>query len=351
MKNRICQLVAVAMLALLAAGCEEDIYNGNWLKVSTLNAKGRAGSAMFAIDNKAYLVGGYGYYYILTYFNSVWEFDSDDNSWSECDTLPGPPRRGAVGFSIDGKGYVVGGIGADGTFFSDVFEFDTEQPAGSKWRHLDSDPYPGGEFYNGLGFAINGYGYVGTGTNSSYGTNNEYYRFDPTKADGSRWSQLSFDNVKPAKRESGNVFVIDDKAYIIGGRHNNYRVKQFECFDGATEQMSIISEDMLEDYNLDILFRYQASTFAIGNKGYLTCGVKFTGEVLHDTWEYTPNSGKGVWQKIANFEGPSRHCAPCVTLNGRGYMFCGQNGIGSDTFFDDVWYFDPNQEYDKKSYR
>ena len=352
MRNALRSILLAALTAVALVGCNDDEYLGNWLKVSTLNAKGCGGSSVFSIGNKAYLVAGYGYYYTVKYFNSTWVFDTEDYSWTESDTLPGAPRKDGVAFTIGGKGYYCGGIGADGSYFGNMYEFDPEAEKGSKWRELENDPYPDGAFFGGVGFAIGDCGYVGGGMNDKTGPTNKYFRFDPSKPEGSRWTQIDKEGLA-VKRLGGNSFVIGDKAYILGGRHNDYRVKHFECYNASTDEWTVISEDMLEDYNIDMLFRYNASTFAIGNKGYITCGVKFTGEVLRDTWEFTPdaNNGKGAWQMIAKFDGASRYCAPTATINGSGYLFCGQNGVGSTNFKDDVWKFNPDEEYNRRTYR
>lgn len=335
----------LATFSPILTSCDDETYHGNWIEISELNDISRANSALFVIDDKAYLVGGYGYCYVTTYFNTTWEFDTDGYTWHECDTLPCSPRKAGAAFAIDGKGYFCGGISIDGEYHADLFEFDPSRPAGSQWRQLSSDPFPGGEFYDGLGFAINGYGFVGTGINTSIGLSNVFYKFDPSKPEGSRWSKLDTPNA--SRRHGATVFVIGNKAYILGGRNNNYKVKSFECLDGNTEEYTIISEDLLKDYNIDILYRYNASAFALRNEGYVTCGVKFTGEVLRDTWRFTPevNNGKGSWQLIGDFEGPSRYCASAFSTKNYGFILCGQNGAFSSSFKDDVWRFSPDEKY------
>lgn len=337
--------LALFSVAASFVGCEDDIYHGNWIEISTLNAKGRANSSLFLIDDKAYVTGGYGYYYVPVYFNTTYAFDANNYSWTECDTMPCMPRMSGVSFSINGKGYYCGGMTSDGEYHNELFEFDPSQPAGSQWREMVSDTFPGGRFRCGLGFAIDGCGYVGSGINEKYGTSNQYFKFDPTKPEGSRWSEISTPNA--LRRYDASVFVIGSRAFIIGGRNNNREVKQFECYDASSDKFTIISDDMLRDYNVDILYRYSASAFSIGNDGYVTCGVKFTGEVLRDTWRFTPdvNNGKGSWQLIGDFEGPSRYAALSFSYNNYGFIICGQNGAFSSSFKDDVWRFSPDEKY------
>ena len=64
------KLIPIALLTAVLCGCDEDYY-GNWRSISTLNAKGRAAASSFTIGNKAYLVGGYGFYLVPKYFNST----------------------------------------------------------------------------------------------------------------------------------------------------------------------------------------------------------------------------------------------------------------------------------------
>lgn len=344
-------LVTLVLLTFVLLGCKEDEYYGNWAKVSILNGSGRANSAVFTIGENVYLIGGDGYYYVPVCYNSTWVYNSLDMSWLETDTLPCSPRTNGVAFSLDGKGYYCGGVDIEGNSYDDLYEFDPTKPVGSRWTLLDSDPYPGGEFHSGLAFAANGYGYVGTGYTRKLGVSSEYYKFDPSKPAGSRWAAVNTPGSQ--KRYSATVFVIDDKAYIIGGRHNGNKIEVFECFNAMTDEMSVISDNMSKDYNIDVLCRYSASAFSIGGRGYLTCGIKSSGEVMRDTWEYTPDvdKGKGAWQLMGDFEGPTRYGSSACAVGEYGYIFCGQNGRNSTSFKDDVWRFSPNEKYNKRFYK
>lgn len=351
MKKSFEMLILFALVATSFCGCEDEIYRGNWIEISTLSAKERANASVFTIDDKAYIIGGYGYMFVPTYFNTTYVFDINDYSWSECDSLPCSPRRAGVAFAINGKGYFCGGISSDGAYHDELFEFDPSKPSGSQWTLLESDPYPNGGFYDGIGFAIGDCGYVGSGITLEYGVSYDYFKFDPSKPAGSRWTMLKTPGA--AKRHSASVFVINDKAYILGGQNNGYKVVRFECYDALNDEFAVISDNMLADYNIDILYRYSASAFSVGNCGYLTCGVKFTGEVLRDTWRFTPdiNNGKGAWQMMPDFEGSSRYNAPCFSSGRYGFLLCGQNGISSISFKDDVWRFSPDEKYNKRTSR
>ena len=129
------------------------------------------------------------------------------------------------------------------------------------------------------------------------------------------------------------------------------RMSMEKLAEQLSDEFFVISENMLDDYNIDKLYRYNASAFSIGNDGYVTCGLKFTGEILRDTWRYTPDGGKGRWQMIGDFEGPSRHSATCFAVGRYGFLLCGQNGNFSESFKDDVWLFSPDEKYSRRTSR
>jgi hypothetical protein len=80
---------------------------------------------------------------------------------------------GAVGFSINGKGYV--GTGEFGyTSLKDLWEYD---PVIDQWTQLED--FPGGERRYAAGFSIGDKGYVGTGWSINGDNLNDFWEFTP----------------------------------------------------------------------------------------------------------------------------------------------------------------------------
>lgn len=87
--------------------------------------------------------------------------------------------------------------------------------------------------------------------------------------------------------------------------------------------------------DLDGLARGDASSFTIGNKGYLVCG--YDGKKrLSDLWEY--NIEQDSWTQKASFPGAARNSASALAIGSKGYL-----GVGYDneTYFNDFWEYDP----------
>ncbi|RZK12267.1 MAG: hypothetical protein EOO46_03830 [Flavobacterium sp.] len=85
--------------------------------------------------------------------------------------------------------------------------------------------------------------------------------------------------------------------------------------------------------------RYNAVSFAIGNKGYVTTG-QTTNTTLNTTWEYDPVTD--AWTQMANFPGGNRRVAAGFAIGNKGYVLCGRDDSSSSgALHNDVWEFDP----------
>jgi len=99
---------------------------------------GRDAAVAFTIGNKIYSGGGAG-----NGNRDFYEYDTQTKLWTKKANIPGvDTNRGfAVGFAVNGKGYV--GLGTDGIYapvvLADLWEYD---PASDTWASKAN--YPGG---------------------------------------------------------------------------------------------------------------------------------------------------------------------------------------------------------------
>src|SRR6185312_6606804 len=94
--------------------------------------------------------------------------------------------------------------------------------------------------------------------------------------------------------------------------------------------------------------REGASGFAIGDTGYITCGMDID-SVYHDFWAYVPSTN--TWIKKDTLPAPKRQAASATSMNGYGYLMCGikpsscyriGGGVCAGTFLNDVWQYTPS---------
>lgn len=117
----------------------------------------RTGAVGFSIGNKGYLGTGYN---LNGFKENFWEYDPLLNTWSQKADFAGGLRSNAVGFTIGGYGYIgTGYVSANGFVdFNDLWAYN---PASNNW--IQKADFGGTGRSNAVGFSIEGMGYITTG--------------------------------------------------------------------------------------------------------------------------------------------------------------------------------------------
>jgi N-acetylneuraminic acid mutarotase len=323
--------VIILILAVpFFASCEdeEEVLVGNWIELSDFDGIPRTDAVGFTIGGKGYIGTGYDG---ETRRVDFWEYDVTRNAWTQKADFPGLARNAAVGFATDTKGYI--GTGFDGkNRLNDFYEYD---PATNAWtRKAD---FGGSARYYAIGMAINNKGYIGTGYDANH--LKDFWEYDPA---GDVWTQKT--SVGGSKRKDAACFVINGKGYVVAGIDNGIYQTDMWVYDPSadswTEKREIIdkSNDSYDDDYTTIKGTGKVG-FAINGKGYLVTGGMTTGT---DAWEYDPVSD--LWQQKTSFEGSNRSDAVGFAIGNRGYVTTGKS---STYYFDDIWAFDPDAEYNE----
>jgi hypothetical protein len=194
-------------------------------------------------------------------------YDATLNTWTAIAVFPGAARRGAVAFTVNGKGYV--GTGQSGAgYTSDFFEYN---PGTNSWAPKAA--LPATPRTSSIGFAIGNYGYVGTGDSNS-GSTNDFYRYDPAT---NTWTVRA--SVGLVTRQEACGFAVNGKGYIGTGDDyssgNNYG--DFWEYDPLTDQWIQIPD-------FDGTARRYLCSFVIGNRAYVGTGTNGTN--FRDFWLY-----------------------------------------------------------------
>lgn len=79
--------------------------------------------AAFTIGDTAYVATGSNSANGGSVISNVWQYDPATDLWVERTTFQGTPRVGAVGFSVDGRGFVVTGGSGGLSVYDDLWEF------------------------------------------------------------------------------------------------------------------------------------------------------------------------------------------------------------------------------------
>ncbi|MBS1921160.1 MAG: hypothetical protein JST17_12985, partial [Bacteroidetes bacterium] len=242
---------------------EYDPINDVWTQKANVGGMGRRDAVGFSINGKGYIGTGFGYNGSFSFLNDFWEYDPVTNVWAQKANFGGAARSSAVGFSINGKGYI--GTGYNGSYFKDFWEYD---PTTNLWSQKPD--FPGTARDQAVGFSINGKGYLGTGGDASFNYT-DFWQYDP---DANSWVQKA--NFAGYSRAAAVGFSTSSKGYIGTG----YVVplgssKDFWEYDPTTNLWT-------QKADFGGTARNGAVGFSINGKGYIGTGS------YKDFWEYTP---------------------------------------------------------------
>jgi|AntRauTorckE5430_2_1112549.scaffolds.fasta_scaffold00641_9 N-acetylneuraminic acid mutarotase len=248
---------------------------GTWTQKSNFAGFARARAISFSIGTKGYIGTGRGENNMDAI--DFWEYDPQNDTWTQKADLGNTGRIGGTGFSIGNKGYA--GIGAsNGQPKSDIWEYN---PQNNTW--VQKAFYPGIGKSNAVSFNIGNFGYVGTGSPSGTIGNEtkDFWEYNPAN---NSWSQKT--DFGGIQRNRAIGFSIGTKGYIGTGYHfDGTRPISFNDF----WQYDPNTNSWLQVLSFSGEGRLFASSFSIGNKGYIGMGysVGTNGTILYnDLWEY-----------------------------------------------------------------
>lgn len=156
---------------LLGSFYQFDPINESWAQVATLPI-GRTSSVGFSIGDYGYV--GTGNISGGVSGNDFWQYDPSIDTWTQKADVGPQQRREAMGFSLNGRGYLgTGGAVSSGTSFSDMWEY---SPATDSWVQIEDFLGTARRYFSAT--TLNGFAYTSFGTN---GTNfKDLWLFDQT---------------------------------------------------------------------------------------------------------------------------------------------------------------------------
>jgi N-acetylneuraminic acid mutarotase len=131
-------------------------------------------------------------------------------------------------------------------------------------------------------------------------------------------------------------FVINNKAYVVGGDSAGYPMKTVYMYDPAATSNNWVKKN---DFPGGV--RDAGVGFAIGNTGYVGCGFDGTG-VHNDLWKY--NEATDSWTQVLNNLPVAELMFPgCFVINNKAYVVTGATAAGTGET-SQMWQFDPVTE-------
>jgi len=187
---------------------EYDPSNDTWTQKADFAGGIRRDAVAFSINNKGYAGTGFGNF--LTYYNDLWEYDPSINIWTKKADLPGVERDRAVGFSIGNKGYIGTGVRLESNilaFKKDFWEFD---PGTNIWTRKTD--FGGTGRMDALGFSINGNGYISSGSDENGIDQNDLWEYTPSPPINTSPPVITL--VSPSSACAGSTIIITGSNFM-----------------------------------------------------------------------------------------------------------------------------------------
>jgi hypothetical protein len=301
---------------------------GNWAISDYFDGPARSEAVSFTINDTVFVGTGLS---DTKRFNDFWKYSLDKRYWTKIADFKGSARSSAIAFAINGKGYV--GTGYDGiTYLRDMWQY---SPDSNGWAARNA--FGGTARIDAVSFVINGAAYVATGYDDNYLKDVWQYN-----AGADSWTQKA--GISGSKRREASVFTVNNKVYMVSGNNNGSALNDLQVYDPAGDTWTALrkltntSDESYDDKYTSII-RFNAATFVIDNKAYLTTGEN--GSMNSHTWEYDYTND--TWAEKTGFSGTARTGALGITLKNRGFILSGRSGTAP---FDNMYELQPSAEDD-----
>lgn len=279
-----------------------------WTQKADFGGIGRENAVGFAIEGKGYIGTGGS---IISAGKSFWEYDPSTNVWTQKADFAGEGREFASGFSIGDKGYLGLGKVSDNLSSNEWWEYD---PVANDW--LQKASFPGGPRWNAFEFSLGGKGYVGAGSGKS-AYKQDFYEYNPML---DVWTQKA--TYPGGKVIAATTFAIADKGYVGTGRND------FGSFKNDIWQYDPATDTWIQKSDFVGGIRDGSVGFSIAGFGYVGLGRTLDTNFF-DFWQYIPEADN--WIQKADYPGGGAGDRVGFAIGSFGYV--GTGGAAENEFF------------------
>lgn len=201
-----------------------------WTQKASFPGTPRKQATVFAINGKGYC--GLGNTGTSTFLSDFWEYDPVADAWTQKASFPYGARYNTWQFVLNGIAYVGGGnsAGASGPFHADAY---TYNPVTNAWA--SSTPIPDQGRHGAIGFSMNGKGYVVCGRESSLAFLQDVWAFNPTTG---TWTAMT--PFTGTARSSPLVFVYYNDVVVGCGRDGSINYYDAWAYSATTDSWAQI---------------------------------------------------------------------------------------------------------------
>lgn len=288
------------------------------------DSAGWYGAVGFSLNGKGYFgATGQRNQLINTDF---YEYDPSNNSWQSKASFPGDDRTIPAYFSIGNFGYLFVGDYLKTSVFSG-YKYD---PSSNSWTQISSYPGMNGRITNFTSTSTKGY--VGGGMFNLGGFQSDWWEYDPTNDSWTAKASFPF-----GARAGSACFSIDNIVYVGLGRDAGNDYNDLWAYNPATDTWT-------QKASFPGQPRIHPIRFVVNGKAIVGGGYRMSNSnSTPDYYIYDPNSNS--WSALPGFTGEERALSACITIDSVGYFGLGGIGTGLVNVKNDFWKYIDTTDY------
>ena len=277
----------------------------------------------------------------------IYKYDFTTDTWSAKANAPAIlyNRTCAIAFAVNGKGYMIGGINANGFCMNDVWQYD---PGSDSW--VQKANFPGGKRASGGSFVIGNKAYYGGGYDTidisgfSAVSKNDFWQYDPSTDTWTAKANIPYDS---SYLLSPFSFSINGKGYLsCGHRFKYYSSGSYKDTDvSKTFEYDPLADTWTQKAPFPGLIRSGGISFVLNNIAYCGTGMNDTSTnntstCYNDFYSYSPVFNS--WDVVTPPAFPARtYSIAAIVSAGKAYLGTGWASPSTTIFYQDWWEFKP----------
>jgi len=213
---------------------EYNIASDQWNQTLIMSFIGaaRVYPSVFTIGNIAYVGMGLQSYTVAP-FKDLYQFSADFRKWGQI-TIPDnfDERYKAVAFSLNGNGYIIGGLSSNDAELNDVWQYN---PNGDVWEQKNNFPV---NLYGGISIYDNNRAFAGFGENSE--STRTLWEYDQA---ADKWNEFAKLPDEETTAISSGV-IVKNTIYVVDGK---YSIWALNMSDTTWTKKSDLPSDFLQE--------------------------------------------------------------------------------------------------------
>jgi hypothetical protein len=157
-----------------------------WEAKEDFNASVRSRGAFFILNNRLYITCGERESGSGNLLNDTWEYIVSDNKWWQANEFPGIQRRYPVSFTIGNYAFVGTGQGYDASIWNDFYRYNAELDS---WTEIPKEEALEIR-YQAISFSLNNKGYLVGGRNRTQRLN-DVWQYSLTDEENGQWTRMN----------------------------------------------------------------------------------------------------------------------------------------------------------------